>query len=107
MLSHAYNIITDSVGVAPICGKELVGGFSATDKSYSMLMKTVQLPGAAAYDLQIVMHTSTANTDVILARGFQNIFQIRHGHMACWVTVRTENLPVNGSGMSVSIISKT
>ena len=36
-----------------------------------MLMKIVQLPGAEAYELQMVIHTSTANTDISLARDFQ------------------------------------
>ena len=34
-------------------------------------MTTVQLTGAAAYDSQMVIHTSTANLDIILAREFQ------------------------------------
>ena len=36
-----------------------------------MLIKYVEFPGAAAYDSQMEMHTSTANTDIILSRGFQ------------------------------------
>ena len=36
-----------------------------------MLMTTVQLPGSAAYDLQMEMHTSTSNTDISLEREFQ------------------------------------
>ena len=52
-----------------------------------MLMKTVQMPGAEAYESQMVMHTSTANTNIILARGFKNFFQTQHGHMACWIMV--------------------
>ena len=36
-----------------------------------MLMKTVQLPSAPAYYSQIVIHTSTSNTDISLARKFQ------------------------------------
>ena len=33
-----------------------------------MLMTTVQLPVAAAYDSPMAMHTSTANTAISLAR---------------------------------------
>ena len=34
-------------------------------------MTTLQLPGAAAYDSYMSMHTSTENTDTSLAREFQ------------------------------------
>ena len=44
-----------------------------------MLMTRVQLTVAEAYDTQIVMHTSTANKDISLARGFQkNILDPSH-----------------------------
>ena len=36
-----------------------------------MLMKTVQLLDAAAYDSQMTMHILTVNTDISLAREFQ------------------------------------
>ena len=36
-----------------------------------MLMTTVQLPGTEAYESQMAMHTSTANTDIILERVYQ------------------------------------
>ena len=36
-----------------------------------MLMTTVQMPGASAYDSQMAIHNSTANTDIILAREFK------------------------------------
>ena len=36
-----------------------------------MLMTTVQLPGEKYYDSHMAIHTSTANTDIILAREFQ------------------------------------
>ena len=36
-----------------------------------MLMTTVQLPGVAAYDSQMVMHTSTTNTYISLAWKFK------------------------------------
>ena len=72
-----------------------------------MLMKTVQLPGAEVYDSNMVMHASKVNTDTRLAREFQNIFKTQHEHMACWITLMTENMRVNGSGLSVSSTSKT
>ena len=37
-----------------------------------MLMTTVQLSGSADYDSQMLIHTSTANTDISLSRKFQN-----------------------------------
>ena len=46
-----------------------------------MLMKTVQLPGAEVYDLNMVMHASNVNTDTSLAREFQNIFKTQHVQM--------------------------
>ena len=36
-----------------------------------VLMKTIQLTGAATYDSHMEMHTSTLNTDISLARGLQ------------------------------------
>ena len=36
-----------------------------------MFIKNLQLPGAADYDSHVSIHTSTANTGIILARGFQ------------------------------------
>ena len=36
-----------------------------------MLITTVTLPGEADYDSQVETNTSTANTDIILAREFQ------------------------------------
>ena len=72
ILSHAYNVIIDSGGVAPGHGRDLVDGFNATNKIFlSMLMTTVQLTGVAAYKPHMVMHISTANTDISLAREFQ------------------------------------
>ena len=44
-----------------------------------MLMTIVQLTVAEAYDTQIVMHTSTGNKDISLARVFQkNILDPSH-----------------------------
>ena len=72
MLVHAYNIIID-IGVgAPGHDREVVSGFNANDKMFiSMLTTTVQLPGAASYDSQMEIYTSTANTYISLARESQ------------------------------------
>ena len=72
-----------------------------------MLVKSFQLTIAAAYDSQMATHTSTASTDIGLARELRNILLNKNGHMTIWITVRTESVPVNGSGRSVSIMYKT
>ena len=47
MLAHSYNIINDLGVGAPVHGREVYYGLNATYKwLISMLMKTVQLPGA-------------------------------------------------------------
>ena len=35
------------------------------------LMDTVQLPGSKLFDTQMVVHTATQNTDVIVSQEFQ------------------------------------
>ena len=76
MLAHAYNIIIyDGVGASGYC-IDVVDSLNATEKGLlSMFMTTVQLPGVEAYDLHMTIHTSTTNTCISLARGFQNISQ--------------------------------
>ena len=65
MLAHACNIIIDRDVGTPGHLREVVGGLNANNKSFpSMLIKTVQLPGAAAYDSHMVIHTSTTNIDI-------------------------------------------
>ena len=72
MLSHAYNSIIGSGIIAPGHVREVVDGLNSTNKWFiSMLMPTVQLPGAASYDSQMTMNTSNTNTDISLAREFQ------------------------------------
>ena len=91
MLAHSYNIIIDHVVGATVHGRESVGGFNATNKRLlSMLIITLQLPGAAYYDSQMAMHTSTANIDIILVRGFQkNIPDPTRAHVLLdWVKGR-------------------
>ena len=47
--------------------RDVVDGLNVTNKMFiSMLMTTVKLPGAAAYESYMVIHTSTANTDISL-----------------------------------------
>ena len=54
MLAHDYNIIIDRDGGVPLHGIEVVDGFNSTDKSFlSMLITTVQLSGAEAYEAHI------------------------------------------------------
>ena len=49
--------------------REVVDGFNYTNERFiSMLMTTVQLYGAAAYDSHMVMSTSTNNTYISLTR---------------------------------------
>ena len=71
MLAQVYNIISFcGVGV-PVRGIEFVPGFYATDRRLlSMLIKILQLPGAAAYESHMKIHTSNANTDISLSREF-------------------------------------
>ena len=72
IFSHAYNIIIDCGVGAPGHGRELFYGLNATNKRFIfMLITTLPLLGTAAYESQMVIHTSTANTDIILTRGFQ------------------------------------
>ena len=67
--AHAYNIITYRVFGALGHGREVVDGFNANEKRLlSILMTTVHLPGASSYDSQMEIQTSTANTDISLAR---------------------------------------
>ena len=72
ILAHAYNIIIGG-GVGSLGnGREFVDGMNATEKYFlSKLMTTVQLTNTAAYDSHMVIHTSTANTDICLERKFQ------------------------------------
>ena len=75
MFVHTYNIIIDHGVGAPVHGREIVYILNATYKQIlNILMTTVQLHGAAAYDFHIEMNNSTVNTDIILERAFQNIF---------------------------------
>ena len=64
-----------------------------------MLMPNIQLPGAKAYDSYIEINASPAND-------LKNTFQTQHGHMDCWITARTEDVPVNVIGLSASIMPK-
>ena len=70
MLAHAYNIIIDRGFGAPRHGRKIVDGLNDTEKRFlSMITTSVQLPGAEAYESRMKINTSTANTDISLARG--------------------------------------
>ena len=72
MLVHVYNIIIDRSGGSPGHVREVVYGLNDNGKKLiSMLITTVQLTGASDYDSQMLMHTSTENTDISLSREFQ------------------------------------
>ena len=69
MLSHAYNIVIDRDVGSPGHGKYVVDCLNATNKRFiSMLMKTVQLTGAATNKSQTVMNTYMSNKYISLAR---------------------------------------
>ena len=69
MLSRAYNIVTVYSVVAPGHEKYVAYCLSATDNRFlKKLMITVQLPGAATNDLNMVMHTVISNTEISLSR---------------------------------------
>ena len=46
-----------------------------------MLMTTVQIPGPATNEPQMVIHTAMSNTYISIERVFQNIFQSQHIYM--------------------------
>ena len=53
-------------------GREVVYDLNDKEKRFiSMLMTNKRLPGAAAYDSQMAMNTSTENIDISLASEFQ------------------------------------
>ena len=81
MLAHTYNIIIDSGVGASGHGIKVVDGLNANDRQFlSMLMKTVQLPDAADYDSHMEIYTSTANTDIGLARELQKLSYPTQAH---------------------------
>ena len=62
-VSHAYIIVIECGVGAPVHEKDVVYGLNSTGKRFlSMFMTTVQLPGAATNDSQMVMNTSMSNT---------------------------------------------
>ena len=68
VLAHAYNIIIYHGAGSPGHIREVFYDLNYTNKWFlSMLMTTLKLPSAANDDTQMVMHTSTVNTEIILA----------------------------------------
>ena len=67
MLYHEYNIAIDSGVGTPVHVKDVLDGLDSTEKNvFSMLMKTVQLPGAAINNPHMVTYASMSNTYIIL-----------------------------------------
>ena len=64
----------------------------------------MQLPYAEYYESQMAMHTSTANTDISLAKDFQKNLSDSTSAHDFWITVSKEKVSVNGSGLIVSIM---
>ena len=68
-ISQFYSVIIDCGIIAPGHGKELVDGLNDIDKlCIYQLMSNVQLPVSKTFDSQIIMHSSTQNNDVSLAK---------------------------------------
>ena len=69
MLEHSYIIFIGRVSRLPGHRRIIFYYLNSTEKRFlSMVMKNVQLPGAASYDTQIEIHTSTQNYDMIISR---------------------------------------
>ena len=69
MLAHAYNIIIDSGVGSPVHVREVFDGLNINCKWFLLiLITTLQLPSTSSYNSHTAMHTSTVNTDIILAR---------------------------------------
>ena len=78
MLEHSYNIIIDCGVGYPGHIREVVDFLNDTDKRLiSTFITTVQMPDAADYDSQIVMHTSTLNTVFSLQGNFRTSFRTK------------------------------
>ena len=83
MLSHAHDIMIDRGVGAHAHGKYVVDGLNATNKRHlSIIITTVQLPNSAIENSEIIMHTSTKNEEISLAKPFKKIFQMHPVHMA-------------------------
>ena len=69
MLYHTPGIIIDSGFGETGHGKSVMDGINYTYKRYlSMSMKTVQLTNSVTKNPQMVIHTSTENTDRSLSK---------------------------------------
>ena len=66
----------------------------------------MQLHDTEAYESQIEMHNSTSNTDISLERKLKKPYNPAREH-GLLDQKRTENAPVNRSGLIMSIMSKT
>ena len=71
MLAHIHSIIIDCGVELPRQEREVVDGLNDNGKWFiSMVMTTVQLPGAASYNSHMKMHISTVNTNISLEKEF-------------------------------------
>ena len=71
ILAHVYNVIIYCIDGAPEHGREVFDGFNDTYKDFlSVIMTKLQMPSVEAYNTQMVVHTSTMDTDNSCAREF-------------------------------------
>ena len=69
VMHQCYSNIIDSGISAPVYGKEVLDDFNTIDKRYIYpLMSNVQLHGSKTFDSQILVHSSTQNNGVSLAK---------------------------------------
>ena len=69
-----------------------------------MLMANVQFPGSKGCENQMEMHTTTHKEDISLAKYFQKHLSNTKKRMVLLIKISIKNLPVNESGMIVSIL---
>ena len=70
--AHTYSTIIDHGVGGQGNFREVVDGLNATDTTFiSILMMTLELPGASVYAKHMVIYTLTANKDISILREFQ------------------------------------
>ena len=82
MLSQAVSVNIDCNISASLNGIEVLDGLNNINKRFLFqLMSNMQLPGAAFYYTQMVIHTGTRTSDVSLASEFQkHLYTVAHKH---------------------------
>ena len=74
-------------------GRDVVDGLNDTDKSFIfILMATVQLPVSKRFDIHMVVHTATQNTDMSLALEFLNTCQMNHSNIVLHTMINTKKV---------------